>query len=257
MENYKNLLVSVDGVAAKVVINRPPFNILNIETMYEMASALEKINQLKDIRCVVITGAGTKAFSAGVDVGDHSKESVIKMFDSFGAMVKGIMYSDKVVIAAVNGMALGGGMEVVLACDLALAVDSAQFGQPEITLGVYAGFANVVLPRIIARKKAMEMILLGESISAPAALDLGLINWTAAADEFEGKLADIIKKMSRMSASSLKWCKRSVYLNIDKDIKGAMAGVDEIYLEKLMSTSDANEGVHAFLEKRRPVWSNE
>jgi cyclohexa-1,5-dienecarbonyl-CoA hydratase len=257
MKQYSNLVVSSEEHVAKIIINRPPFNILDIETMYEIAVALEEINKLKDISCVVITGAGTKAFSAGVDVGDHSKEAVIKMLDSFGAMINGIIDSDKVIIAAVNGVALGGGMEVVLACDLALAVESAQLGQPEITLGVFAGFANVVLPRVIARKKALEMILLGESITASTALDLGLINWVSAADEFESKLNEIIKKMSRMSASSLRWCKHSVYATIDQDIKSAMKSIDEIYLEKLMSTFDANEGVRSFLEKRKPVWRHE
>jgi len=257
MSEYKNIVVYRNSSLARVTINRPPLNVLNIETMLEIGSAIKEINKLKDVKCVIVTGSGSKAFSAGVDVGDHSRDFVSRMLSSFHGMINSIMELDKIVVAAINGMALGGGMELAVACDLAIAVDSARLGQPEIKLGVFATFANVILPRLTSRKKAMEILLLGETITAAKAESIGLVTRAVPANKFETTVEEVVKQFDALSASSLKWCKRSIYAGFDLSFADALARAEKIYIDDLMDTADANEGVRSFLEKRQPTWKNE
>jgi len=256
MNTFQNILVETNENTATITINRPPVNILNIDTMLEVTAAIEDLNRQKALKSIIITGAGEKAFSAGVDVQDHTRKWMTRMIESFDGMLKNVITCDKPVLAAINGLALGGGMELVLACDLAVAVETARLGQPEIKLGVFAGYANAVLPQLIARKKAMEILLMGETISAAEAQSIGLINWVVSANELAATVEELTKKLNELSAVALKWCKRSIYAGLLKDLDENVAVVDKIYLDDLMSTVDANEGIKAFSEKRRPVWQN-
>lgn len=256
MSKYENIDLNIGEHSATLTIKRPPMNVLNIATMREMSEAFNDLKGEKEIRSVVITGAGNKAFSAGVDVADHTEELFKSMLESFDGMLKSIVASDKITVAAINGIALGGGLEVILACDLALAVETAVLGQPEIKLGVFAGYANAVLPRLIAHKKAMEIVVLGETLTAPEAQAMGLINWAVPIDQFNARVEDLVKRLGAMSAAALKWCKRSVYTGLESAPSEAVAVVEKIYVNDLMATNDAHEGIAAFTEKRRAVWKN-
>lgn len=254
--SYKHILVEKKEDIGKLIINRPPVNVLNIEAMDECSSALKEMNKDPGIKVVLVTGAGNKAFCAGVDVADHTPEKVNQMLASFYGIIKTLLELSKPSIAVVNGTALGGGCEVVLACDMVVATAKSTFGQPEINVGVYPGIANVLMPRLIPRKKAVELILSGETISAEEALRIGLINKIVSEEELEKEVHNFTKKFATKSGIVLSLTRKSIIAAFDKTVDEGFAISDKIYLDELMKTADANEGIKAFLEKRKPVWKN-
>jgi cyclohexa-1,5-dienecarbonyl-CoA hydratase len=250
------ILCEKDGHLARVIINRPPVNVLNIAAMEEMTDVLQEVNQDPHVRAVIITGAGTKAFSGGVDVADHTSDKMQQMLDSFGALIKTILKLDKVSIAAINGFALGGGCEVVIACDIAVSKQSAVLGQPEVKIGVYASIANVLLPRMIGHKNAMEFLLSGDSVTAAEAARIGLVNSVVPDDQWEAEVEKMAARLTDKSAAVLKWTRRSIIDTISLPWEEALKVSDQIYLSELMKTRDAAEGVDAFINKRKWTWQD-
>jgi cyclohexa-1,5-dienecarbonyl-CoA hydratase len=151
---------------------------------------------------------------------------------------------------------LGGGCEVAIFCDIVLASEKAKFGQPEIKVGVLPPIAVVMFPRLMDRKKALELILTGDVITAPEAKNLGIVNQVIPVEEFEAKKKEFIQKFTTLSGAVLKITIKSINLTIGLDYHNAIKIVEDIYLNELMGTDDANEGLQAFLEKREPVWKN-
>jgi cyclohexa-1,5-dienecarbonyl-CoA hydratase len=238
---------------AKLIINRPPLNILDIDTIEEMNQALAELRTDEEIKVVAITGAGDRAFSAGVAVGDHLGEKLPKMVEVFHKLFISLVEVDKPTIAVVNGVALGGGCEIVAGCDMAIASEKAQLGQPEIKLGVYPPPAAVLFPRILGRRKAFELILSGDSISAKEAESIGLINKAIPAEEFDKGAEEFIKRFTTNSGLALTQARRAIYRNFDLEFREALevTGVDATLM---MSGENSIEGLRAFLEKRKPVW---
>jgi cyclohexa-1,5-dienecarbonyl-CoA hydratase len=156
----------------------------------------------------------------------------------------------------VNGAALGGGCEVAIFCDIVLASEKAKFGQPEIKVGVFPPIAAVMFPRLMDQKKALELILTGDVITAEEARSIGLVNQVLAADVFDEKKNEFIEKFTKLSGAVLKLTKKSVYQTIGLTYSEAIKSVEDLYLNELMDTTDANEGLQAFLEKREPIWKN-
>jgi len=251
--DFKNILVEKRDEVAKLIINRPPLNILDIETLEEMNQALAELRTDDEIKVVVITGAGEKAFSAGVAVGDHLGEKLPKMVEVFHQLFISLVEVEKPTIAVVNGVALGGGCEIVAGCDMAIASEKAQLGQPEIKLGVYPPPASVLFPRILGRQKAFELILSGDSISAKEAERIGLVNKAVPDEEFEKATEEFIKRFTANSGLTLTQARRALYRNFDLDFYKAMevTGVDATMV---MAEENSVEGLKAFLEKRKPVW---
>jgi cyclohexa-1,5-dienecarbonyl-CoA hydratase len=161
---------------------------------------------------------------------------------------------DVVTIALVRGAALGGGCELALACDFVLASDRARFGQPEINLGVFPPVAAYQLSRQIAPRKGLELLLSGEPVDAVTAASLGLVNAVFPAAEFHAKAEDWLARIFRQSASSLRMAKKAFRIAQSADFDERLAAVERLYLQELMKTGDANEGLNAFVEKRKPVW---
>lgn len=161
-------------------------------------------------------------------------------------------------IALVNGMALGGGCELALFCDLVVASEKAKFGQPEIKVGVFPPIAAIILPNMIGMKKALELILTGETITANESKEIGLVNVVVPADNFDEYADNFIKKITSNSAIVLQLAKQAVQdvVNLNYNYNDAVSALEDLYLNKLMKTEDANEGLIAFLEKRAPVWKN-
>jgi cyclohexa-1,5-dienecarbonyl-CoA hydratase len=198
-----------------------------------------------------------KAFSAGVDVGEHLGALVYKMIEVFHRMFR-LMDGLKVPsIAAVNGSALGGGCELALYCDMVIATEKAKFGQPEIQVGVFPPIAALIFPRMIGRKKAMELILSGETISAQEALTLGLINKVVPEASFDQEVNSFIEKFKKLSGVVLKLTKEATLAGLNDDTDKGLKVIEKIYLDRLMKTNDALEGLKAFLEKRKPTWKDE
>jgi cyclohexa-1,5-dienecarbonyl-CoA hydratase len=251
--DYKNILVEKKDGVAKLTINKPPLNILDIDTLEEMNQALAKLRTDDEVKVVVITGAGEKAFSAGVAVGDHLGEKLPKMVEVFHRLFISLVEVEKPTIAVVNGLALGGGCEVVAGCDMAIATESAQLGQPEIKLGVYPPPASVLFPRLMGRRKAFELILSGDSISAKEAETIGLINKAVPDKEFIKETDEFIKRFTANSGLTLAQTRAALYRNFDLDFREAMevTGVDATLV---MAGENSVEGLKAFLEKRKPVW---
>lgn len=252
---YETLLVERRGRVAIVTINRPEKrNALNIKTREEGAAVLEQLQNDDDVRVVVITGAGNKAFIAGADIAEFAgRTALMQRAVMLGrSLFTAIDVFPKPVIAMVNGYCLGGGCELALACDLRIASETASFGQPEINLGIIPGGGGTQrLTRLIGEGKAMEMILTGEIIDARTAFNLGLVNHVVPADQLEAKTLEIANRMAEKSPIALRLAKEAVKLasrsNLDE---GLRREVDLFAL--CFSSEDKDEGVGAFLEKRKP-----
>jgi len=251
--SFKNILLEKKDGVAKLTINKPPLNILDIDTLEEMNQALAELRTDDEVKVVVITAAGDKAFSAGVAVGDHLGEKLPKMVEVFGKLFISLVEVDKPTIAVVNGLALGGGCEIVAGCDMAIASEKAQLGQPEIKLGVYPPPASVLFPRIMGRRKAFELILSGDSISAKEAERIGLINKAVPEADLAKETEEFIKRFTANSGLALTQARRALYRNFDLEFHEAMevTGVDATMV---MSGENSVEGLTAFLEKRKPLW---
>jgi len=244
-----------DGVAF-LTLNRAPLNVFNIEMMEEINHYLEGLKKEKSLKLLVIQAAG-KAFSAGVDVGEHLGDLVYKMIEVFHRMFR-LMDELKVPsIAVVNGSALGGGCELALYCDMVIATERAKFGQPEIQVGVFPPIAALIFPRMIGRKKAMELILSGETINAQEALAMGLINKVVPEGSLAEEVNGFIEKFKRLSGVVLKLAKEATLAGLNDDIDQGLKAIEKIYLDQLMKSHDAIEGLKAFLEKRKPTWKDE
>jgi len=244
-----------DGVAT-LTLNRAPLNVLNIEMMEEINAYLEGLKKEKSLKLLVVQAAG-KAFSAGVDVGEHLGDLVYKMIEVFHKMFR-LMDALKVPsIAVVNGSALGGGCELALYCDMVIATEKSKFGQPEIQVGVFPPIAALVFPRMIGRKKALELVLSGDIISAQEAFTLGLINKIVPEATLADEVNGFIEKFKKLSGIVLKLTKEATLAGLNDDLDKGLKTIEKIYLDRLMKTNDALEGLKAFLEKRKPTWKDQ
>ena len=253
---FKHIQTELKDGVATLTLNRAPLNWLNIEMMEEINDYFGSLMKEKALKLLVIQALG-KAFSVGAEVGDHIGELGPKMIRAFHGMFR-LMEGLKVPsIAVVNGAALGGGCELALYCDLVIATEKAKFGQPEIQVGVLPPIAALILPRIMGRKKAMELILAGDTISAQEALSLGLINKVVPEASLSQEVEAFIGKFTRLSGAVLKLTKEATLAGLNDDLDKGLRNIEQIYLDKLMKTHDATEGLMAFLEKRKPTWKNE
>ena len=253
---YEHIEVSIENGLGTITLNRPPVNVLNIPMMEEMNQALDGLQGKKDLKAVLFNAKG-KCFSAGVDVGDHMGDLVYKMVEDFHGMFRRMDKLGVLTIASVYGSCLGGGCELAIFCDLVIADESAKLGQPEIQVGVFPPIAAQIMPRIIGRKAAMDLILSGRIISAQEALQMGLVNKVVKKGELEKETNEFLKPYLNLSAEVLRLTKKAVMAGLMDDLEPSLKAIEDIYLDELMKTHDAEEGLKAFLEKRKAVWKNE
>jgi cyclohexa-1,5-dienecarbonyl-CoA hydratase len=242
------ILFAADANAYRITLNDPPLHILDIAMLEELRDALGNVGN--DRHALVIASNGGKAFSAGASVQDHVGERVVAMLQRFHECFRILAKLDIVTVALVNGAALGGGCELALACDFILASDRSKFGQPEINLGVFPPVAAYQLSRQVTPRKGLEILLTGEPVDASE-----IANAVFPAAEFEARANEWLHKIYKQSASSLRFAKRAFRLAQNADFDERLARVERLYLEELMKTEDANEGLAAFIEKRKPEWS--
>jgi cyclohexa-1,5-dienecarbonyl-CoA hydratase len=240
---------------ARITLNRPPLNVLDIATMKEINQVVQASAEDKTVRVLVIAARG-RAFSGGVDVADHTPDKVDEMTAVFDNMCSLVINYPQPTLAVLNGHALGGGCELAISCDMIIASESAKIGQPEIKLGVFPPIAVIILPRLVGRKKAMEMILMGELIDAWEAHRIGLANQVVPANKLDEAAGEMIRKLSGLSAAVLRYTKMACYRSFERDYDAALKTVEDIYLHKLMKTGDAVEGLNSFMQKRPPAWTN-
>lgn len=253
---FKFLQYEVAGGLVTITINRPPHNVLDIPTMEEMNRAVERAAAEKDAKVVMITGAGEKAFSAGVEVADHTPDKVDRMLEVFHAIFAKLQAVPVPTVAALNGVALGGGCELALGCDMIVAASNAKLGQPEVKLAVFPPVAAVLMPRLLPSAKAMELLLGGNNLDADEAQRLGLVNRVFLKESFRNDVMGFLQQFLELSRPALVYTKKAILQAAGRPFGPALAGAEKIYLDELMKTEDAKEGLKAFLEKRKPVWKN-
>jgi cyclohexa-1,5-dienecarbonyl-CoA hydratase len=254
---YQNIRFVIDDRVARITFAQPPLNIFNIAMMREIGHALNECMGMRDVVAIVFDAVpGSRGFSAGVAIEEHVEDTVYQMLESFHAIFRLIEQIAKPTIAVVDGVALGGGCELVAGCDIVIASERSRFGQPEIKLGVFPPVAAILLPRIIGEKRAREMILTGELMSAAEALSRGLLNYVVRPDELETKTTEILVKLRELSAPALEATRKAMDMAWGRPFEEALSSVEDLYLNELMKTEDAREGVKAFMDKRKPVWKH-
>jgi len=221
--------------------------------MEELSVALTEIDTRTDVSTIVF-GAKGKAFSAGVDVAAHTPEKVNTMLEKFHGVIKALVATRKVTIAAVHGACLGGGAELAVVCDIVFTSRDASWGFPEIKLGCYPPVACTALAALIGQKKATELILTGRTISGDEAVAIGLANKSAIADEVPALVGETLEHLKCLSPVALSVTKKAIYAWDSMHFDKGLARAEKVYLEELMKTEDAVEGIRAFLEKRESRW---
>jgi cyclohexa-1,5-dienecarbonyl-CoA hydratase len=248
------LSVDLAPPVARIVLHNSPLNVIDIPMMEALAQTLNQIEARADISVIVFTGEG-KAFSAGVDVGAHTPDKVEEMLTKFHAVIRWLVATRKVTITAVHGPCLGGGAEIAMVCDIVYTADSAHWGFPEINLGCYPPVACAALAGLVGQKKAAELILTGRTISGTEAAQIGLANCAVPEHALSGSLDEVVQKLSKLSPAALAVTKKAIYTWDAMHFDKGLARGEKVYLEELMKTRDAHEGIRAFMEKREPKWT--
>ncbi len=249
---YQHIKLEVEGGLATLTLCREPLNVLNIAMMKEMNQALDSLKG-QGVKLLLLKAEG-KAFSAGVDVGEHLGDMVHEMIEVFHGIFRRMDALGVPTVASVQGAALGGGCELVAYCDMVVASEKAKLGQPEIQVGVFPPVAALVFPRQLGYKKALELILTGDTIDARQALEIGLVNRVVPPEELESATQELVGKLLRLSGLVMRLTKKAVVEGLLDDKAEGLKRIERIYLDEMMSTHDAEEGLKAFLEKRKPVW---
>ena len=258
---YVNLLVEIADEIALLTVNRPKaLNALNLETLKELKHFFTAVQEDAQVKVVIVTGAGEKAFVAGGDLAVMAPMGPLAARESAHLaqdVLNRIEQGRKLVIAAVNGYALGGGCEMALACDFIYASDKAIFGLPEITLGVIPGFGGTQrLPRLVGANRAKEMIFTGKHLSAAEARDIGLVNKTFAPEELMAAAMETAKLIATKGKASLCAAKQTVNQGLSADLITGLC-IERDAFSLCLASADAKEGTGAFLEKRKPVFKGD
>ena len=243
-----------DGVA-RITLNRPKFNMMDIDMIKEINSLLESFVSEQDLKCVVFDAEG-KHFCTGVEVGDHKPDKVDDMIPNFNRIFELLEQIDVPVVAVVKGFCLGGGMELAIACDIIVADKGASFGQPEIKVGFFPPYAAIRLPQLVGPAKAIEICTTGSFYSAEESKALGMVAHVAEEGQLYETAEKIVKEIRGNSPLIIRLNKRAVRQHLGLDFKQALAGVSDLFLNKLMKTEDTLEGIASYEEKRKPAWKN-
>lgn len=254
--NQKNITLKIENKMAILTINRPEkLNALNTQTVTELFQTFKKLKQNDDVAVIIVTGSGEKAFVAGADVAEIRNHDEIsgRIFSTRGQKVfRYIEKMEKPVIAAINGFALGGGLELAMACHLRIASKNAQFGQPEINLGLIPSYGGTQrLPRLIGQTRALYLLLSGEMIDAKSALEFGLINEVVPPDKLMDHAIKLAQNLISKPTMSVRYILQAVSDGIDKNLDTALNLESELF-GNICGTEDMKEGTSAFLEKRQP-----
>lgn len=244
------------GSVLTLTLDRPPVNVLDIPMIEALAAALESAAADRELSVVHVRGAGTKGFSAGVDVADHTPERIRPMLEVFHKAFRILNRMDPVSVAEVFGVCLGGGCELAAMCDIAIVAEDAKIGQPEIELGCFPPVAAAAFGGLVGPKRATELVLTGRVIDGREAERIGLVTRAVAAASLVGETRKVVDALAAKSRPVLALTKRALRACHPGAFEKSLAEAERIYLEDLTRTEDMNEGMAAFLEKRRPVWKH-
>jgi len=255
VQSLKHIHLDTAQGVARITLNRPPANVLSVEMMQELATAIESLEYQREVKLVTLFGSG-KYFSAGFELGDHLGDRAYMMLESFRRIFEAIAKVDKPTLAVVAGPALGAGSILAAACDMALAAQSAKLGHPEIRGGVFNTVAAALLPRLVGRKRAFEILMMGTSLAAADAERLGLITRAVPDDRLEAEVAAIVQRFQEASAPVVQLTRRAITGGLDLSYEDAVRHAEDVYLNQLLATQDVEEGLRAVSEKRKPAWKD-
>ncbi|MBI3010396.1 MAG: enoyl-CoA hydratase/isomerase family protein [Candidatus Omnitrophica bacterium] len=252
--------VAIEDRLAIVTIDHPPVNALNRQTIQELGEAFEGIASDSSAKVAIITGGGSFAFVAGADIKEVAQITSVEAAKEMAALGQAVFLKiqrmQKPVIAAINGVCLGGGLELAMSCHLRISGDRVRFGQPEVNLGIIPGWGGTQrLPRLIGKAKAMEWILTGDMIMAQEAARLGLVNQVVPQDQVLKAAKDLARKIASKSAVAVSAAVSAMEQGIDVSIEEGLAKEAEAF-SKVAASEDSKEGIKAFLEKRQPQFKD-
>ena len=257
--NYENIVIQIENNSATVTINRPSkLNALNVATISELHKAFKTLNKNKEVQVIILTGSGEKAFVAGADISEFAHFSVDegtklaaegqeKLFDFIENL-------NKPVIAAINGFALGGGLELAMACHIRIASDNAKLGLPEVTLGLIPGYGGTQrLTQLVGKGRAIEMITTADMITADKAAAIGLVNEVVPQADLITKAEEILNKIKQRAPLAVASAISAINASLNKEVNGFETEIEEF--ANCFQTADFKEGVTAFLDKRKAVFT--
>jgi cyclohexa-1,5-dienecarbonyl-CoA hydratase len=255
MSDFEFIKVSRTGQTARLVLARPPLNVLNIAMLNQVNTYLSTLKSSTDCCALVISGEG-KNFCAGVDVPEHKADTISTMLSTFHETFRLLHRLPMPTVCAVQGGAYGGGMELALFCDIVLAADDLKIGVPEITLGVFPPVAIAYFARVIGAQRTAELVYTGRIVDAQEALRLGLVGRVVPAAELPEATEKLATKLGKLSAFSLRKAKDAFRAVVSPDFVRDLDNAEKMYLNDLMTGEDPLEGLSAFMEKRPPVWKH-
>jgi cyclohexa-1,5-dienecarbonyl-CoA hydratase len=249
----KRLSVETRGPLARVTFTHPPLNVFDFQMMDALLTALQQLEQRREISTVILTG-GERGFSAGVDVAVHTPDQIQTMFQKFHGLILALSRLPKITIAEVHGVCLGGGAELAMLCDMCFTTEKAKWAFPEITLGCYPPVACTALAALAGQKRAADLIFTGRTFSGQDAADWGLANEAHPENELQEVIEGTLDHLFKLSPAALAHAKKAFYAWDSIHLDKGLARAEKIYIEELMQTEDAKEGIQAWLEKRQPEW---
>jgi cyclohexa-1,5-dienecarbonyl-CoA hydratase len=254
-EEFNYVRYRIEGSVARMTLDRPEHNLLHEPMLRELAAGIESLDDKDDVKLVVLDSA-CKVFSGGIDIGEYTAERVFQMLDAFHAAFTAMLDVGKPVIVVVNGPAIGGGAELAAFGDLVVATPRARFAQPEITIGVFPPLASTILPFLIGPKRALELVLTGEPITAERARELGLVNRLVPEAQLEKTVNELIARITAQSGAVLAMAKKAILGGMGLSLRDGLRHSMNIFLNELYRLEDSQEGLRAMIEQRKPQWKN-
>lgn len=249
-----SILLEKKADTAFLTLDRPPLNVLDLPALRQLQAALDSLRTDEAVDFLVIRGGGERAFSAGVDVKDHTRDKVPEMLEVVHGAIRTLLSLPQITIAQVRGACLGGGCEIASSCDFILASEKSFFATPEIQVGCYPPVALARFPSQIGYHRAVELILTGRRIPAREAAAIGLINRAVPAAGLDAAVQKLLEELRGKSRAVLRLTLKGLRELSLKGFSERLARSEEIYLKELLKTDDVEEGARAFLEKRKPAW---
>ncbi|HKM68097.1 MAG TPA: enoyl-CoA hydratase/isomerase family protein [Candidatus Acidoferrum sp.] len=253
--DFQFVKFQIDAGVAHMTLNRPEHNLLNEGMLRELVDGIAHAGERPDVKLILLDSA-CKVFCGGIDVGEYTAERVFQMLDAFHSVFVGILETAKPVLCVVNGPAIGGGAELAAFGDLVIATPKARFAQPEVTIGVFPPLASTILPFLVGPKIALELVLLGEPVTAERALDLGLINRLVPEAKLEATVNDLCARIVGQSGPVLTMAKKAILGGMGLSLRDGLKNSMSIFLNELYRLEDSQEGIRALVEKRKPDWKN-
>ncbi|MFI5093422.1 MAG: enoyl-CoA hydratase/isomerase family protein [Candidatus Acidiferrum sp.] len=254
-EQFEYIKLRIDGSVARMTLNRPDHNLLNEAFLRELTDGITIAGDTLAVKLIVLDSA-CKVFCGGIDIGEYTSQRVFQMLDAFHAAFSAMLEVAKPVICVVNGPAIGGGAELAAFGDLVIATPKARFAQPEISIGVFPPLASTILPFLVGPKRALEIVLTGEAVTAERALELGLVNRLVPEAKLEQTVNDLTERITAHSGPVLTMAKKAILGGMGLSLRDGMKNSMNIFLNELYRLEDSQEGLRALVEKRKPNWKN-